>query len=98
MNGIKPEIIPQIIDKNYDFIDLRDPFQYKKLHIRNFINMSSKQLLNKQFSKQKTIILICYQGEEAKEMARLLNQKGYQAYYVEGGFHAFINKPNQKYF
>jgi len=96
--SIKPQDIYQIIDNDYYFIDLRDRFQFEKLHLKNFINIPYEDLSNHQLLHNKPIILICYSGEKAKEIAESLSKQNYQAYYIEGGFQAYLNKPHLKYF
>jgi Rhodanese-related sulfurtransferase len=97
-NNIKPESIYQLINKDYCFIDIRDQYQFKKLHIKNFINVPYTNIYQYQFPIQKSIVLICYSGEKAKRIADDLCQKGYRAYYIDGGFQAVININQSQYY
>lgn len=99
-NAISPETIYQIIDKNINFIDLRDPQQFEKLHIKNFVNIQPDQLFSyvSTLLPHEPICLICYSGKRTQELAKQLCQKGYQAYYIQGGFQAFLNLQNNQYY
>ena len=33
-NAIEPEMIYQLVNQDYTFIDIRDPHQYNQLHIK----------------------------------------------------------------
>ncbi|MFR7590416.1 MAG: rhodanese-like domain-containing protein [Longibaculum sp.] len=100
-NVIQPEMIYQIIDNPHIyFVDIRDNFQYDKLHLKNFINIPEDQFLSQlsMIPKDKMICLICYSGKKTERLAKELCQLGYLAYYIDGGFQAFLNIHNEKYF
>ena len=101
MNAIEPEMLYQIIDNpSICFIDIRDSYQFLKQHIKNFQNIPYDTFINSLSSlpKDKIICLICYSGGQTETLAQELNNNGYQTYYVKGGFQAFLNIHNQKYF
>lgn len=97
--SLLPEMLYQILDQDILFIDLRLPDQFNQLHIKNFINLSHDEVLS-YLSNHKSIpiCLLCYSGKYAKKLAHELNHKGYQAYYIEGGFQAFLNLQNNQYY
>ena len=99
-NAIEPEMIYQLVNLFYSFFDIRDLHQYNQLHIKNFLNIQPDQLLRDilTFSKSKPIVLICYSGKRTEELSRQLSQLGFQAYYISGGFQAFLNVQNDMYF
>lgn len=92
--SIKPSKLYSLVYQDSYFIDLRDNYSFSKLHILNFINISQEQLpfFINLLSKDKPIYLICYSGEKAKEICLKLRDKGYQAFYIEGGFQAFLDQ------
>lgn len=99
-NAIEPKMIYQLVDQDYTLIDIRDSHQYNELHIKNFVNIQPDQLLTSlsAFPKSKPLVLICYSGKRTAELSRQLLQLGYRAYYVTGGFQAFLNIQNDIYF
>ena len=97
-NAIQPEEIYQLIDQDICFIDIRDPYQFKKLHLKNFQNIPYDQLDITSFPHHQPIVLLCYSGKRTEELSKQLNLLGYQAYYIQGGIQAFLNIHNEKYF
>lgn len=100
-NAIEPEMLYQIIDnQNICFIDIRDQFQFQRQHLKNFQNIPDEMFSSSFLSlpKDKIICLICYSGKRTEKLANDLCRMGYEAYYVNGGFQAFLNIHNEKYF
>ncbi len=97
-NAIQPEMIYQLINQNLCFIDIRDPYQFKKLHLKNFQNIPYDQLDITLLPHHQPIVLLCYSGKRTEELSKELNALGYQSYYIQGGFQAFLNIHNEKYF
>lgn len=98
--SINPQKVPQLIYNDAYFIDIRDKYQFDDLHIKNFINIPNEQVLSylPTLSKNKPIYLICQSGHKAKELTLQLRQMNYQAYYIDGGFQAFMSIPPTKYY
>lgn len=99
-NAILPASLYQIIDRDIYFIDIRDTKQFDNLHIKNFKNIQPENLFSyvSTLSLNKPICLMCYSGKKAENLVKELIQRGYSAYYVLGGFQAFLNIQNNKYF
>ena len=99
-DAIVPSQIYQLIYTDATFIDLRDDYSFDQLHIKNFINMSSDQLLSSmhQFPLDKPIYLICYTGKQSQKVCQKLRSLGYDSYYIQGGFDAFLSIPPAKYY
>lgn len=97
---INPQDIPHIINTDAYFIDLRDKYQFDDLHIKNFVNIPYEQFSSylPTLSKNKPIYLLCQSGHIAKKLALELVKQNYQAYYIDGGFQAFINIPPSMYY
>lgn len=93
-NKIPISKLPSILKKDYQFVDIRDPFEYKKIHFKNFINIPIDEFdLNKYyFSKKEPLILLCYSGKRSKELADQLCNQGYKAYSIEGGMYSILHQ------
>lgn len=93
-NKIPISKLSSILNKNYQFVDLRDPYEYKKLHLQNFINIPFDQfdLNHYHFSKKEPLILLCYSGRQSQKLADTLRKQGYQAYSIEGGFYTIMQQ------
>lgn len=99
-NSIDPQTIYQLINQDVTLVDIRDKYQFDELHIKNFTHVSYQDFpaFISSAPKNKPIYILCYSGGLAKKLANQLRNLGYEAYYFEGGFQAFLNPPNQIYF
>lgn len=89
---IDPMKLMEIIDFDYNFIDIRTEFDFKREHIKNFINIpytNTEQI--KRLSKFKKIILLCYSGKLSFDFSTKLNNLGFDSYSIKGGFEAVVN-------
>ena len=70
-NVIPIQKIPSMLENDYQFVDLRDPYEYKKIHLTKFTNIPYEKFnLNQyHFSKKEPLILICYSGAKSKKLA-----------------------------
>lgn len=93
-NKIPISKLTSLLQKDYQFVDLRDPYEYKKLHFKKFINIPYEEFnLDKYyFSKTEPLVLLCYSGNKSKELADSLCQQGYKAYSIEGGFYSIMHQ------
>lgn len=98
--AINPTLLYQIVNKDAYLIDIRDSHQFNDLHLKNFTNMTKEHFFAslQTISKNKPIYLMCYQGVGTQDMCNQLRSMGYLAYYIEGGFQAFLNLTNTKYY
>lgn len=91
MNEIKISVdkLPFLLKNDYQFIDLRDPYEFKQLHLMKFINIPYENFnpINLHLSKNIPIILLCYSGVKSLNLAKELRKQGYQAYSIDGGFY-----------
>lgn len=92
--------LANIINTDCLLIDLRDSYQFKKTHIKNFINIPYHDFINQKYNlpKNKPIYLICQSGTLAKKEAESLRLQNYQAYYIEGGINALLEIPPSIYY
>lgn len=98
--SINPTELYQLIHQDAIFIDIRETQQFNDLHIKNFINIPYAQFtLNMPlFPKNKPLYILCNLGQQAKQLVTQLRQQNYQAFYIDGGFQAFLNIPSSKYY
>ena len=84
------EIDRYIFNKNYLLVDVRQPADYRKTHIRGAVCIPREYLLERVRGLGKTIpILYCDRGGASLDTARKLARKGYQTRSVIGGFEAY---------
>lgn len=98
--SISSTALKDIVYTDSLFIDLRDPYQFQKQHVINFINIPYHHFINQitKLPKNKPIYLICQSGKLARKEADNLRLQNYQAYYIEGGMNALLNTPASKYY
>lgn len=92
--AIDPQNLYKFINDDLYFIDIRDQYQFRKQHIKNFHNIPYEQLSYSSLPKDKPLCFICSTGKTTKTLVRDLRQRGYNAYYIEGGFKAFLSTLN----
>lgn len=99
-NQIPISKLPAILQKDYQFVDLRDPFEFQKVHFKNFINIPLDEfdLNTYYFSKKEPLILLCYSGQSSKKLAEQLRQDGYKAYSIEGGMYSILHQNQSENF
>lgn len=92
--------IPDLLQHNYQFIDLRNPNDFAREHLTKFRNIPYDSLQEKIVSLDKhiPIIFVCYTGAKSFHLANSLNKKGYHCYSINGGFYAITLPDNNKYY
>lgn len=84
------EIDRYIFNKNYLLVDVRQPADYRKTHIRGAVCIPREYLLERVRGLGKTIpILYCDRGGLSMQVARELQEHGYRAVSVVGGIQAY---------
>ena len=98
-NVIPIQKIPSILENDYQFIDLRDPYEYKKVHLTKFTNIPYEKFDHNQyyFSKKEPLTSVRNKFLEeitctSKKLADDLCQQGYDAYSIEGGFYSILHQ------
>lgn len=78
-------------DPNVIIVDLRDESDYKKMHVKNAINIKNEKLFNRleKLDKNKTIVLYCERGSLSLIAAKQLSELGYTVKAVIGGFNMY---------
>lgn len=84
------EIDRYIFDKSYLLVDVRQPAEYRKLHIRGAVCIPYEYLPERIRGLGKIVpILYCDRGGLSMQAARDLQEKGYRAISVVGGIKAY---------
>ena len=71
-------------------MDIRDAEEAFKNPIENSIVLSGESVLSKEFDSTKKIIVVCAQGHVSDFVAQRLQEKGYDAYSVDGGYVSIV--------
>jgi len=83
-------------NKQYLFIDIREPIEFSTRHIAGFTNMRVGDLVAgeeyKKLDIKKTIVLICEVGERGSAIAVFLRVRGYQALFIDKGIRGWQEK------
>ncbi len=84
------EIDRYIFDRNYLLVDVRQPADYRREHIRGAVCIPYESLKVRIRGLGTTIpILYCERGGLSMQAARELEEEGYQALSVVGGIRAY---------
>ncbi len=72
---------------NYQYIDVRESYEYSGGHVKGFKNIASGNILNGNFnlSKDKKVVVICRSGSRSKKVATYLDKEGYEVINVKDG-------------
>lgn len=75
-------------------IDLRSEEDFEKETYPGALNIYWEELGERmdEVSKDIPVYLICYTGQKSDEIAQDLQEQGYEAYSVEGGYRAYLRK------
>ena len=76
-----------------NIIDIRSNQSYNNNHIPNAKNIPSQLLIsnpNKYLEKEKTYYIYCQKGSSSIRVCSLLNNLGYKAININGGYEAWI--------
>lgn len=95
------DFINNINNPEYIIIDIRDKNEFLNSNIPNSINIPYTTLKNKYkilLSKNNNYFIICTKGITSIEMSAFLNNHGYNAISVLGGYNAYISLANRIHF
>ena len=92
--------IPDLLQQNYQFIDLRNPSDFAREHLTKFKNIphDSFQIETAGIGKTMPVIFLCYTGAKSLALAKSLNEQGYNCYSINGGYYAIMSPVNDKYY
>lgn len=95
------DFINNINNPNYKIIDIREKREFLKSNIPNSINIPYTTIKNKYknfLNLNENYYIICTKGITAIEIASFLNNHGFNAISVLGGYNAYISLANRIYF
>lgn len=84
-------------ESKYFVVDVRDQVDYDEGHIEGAINIPYENIVEtenlQKLSTDKTIVLVGYNGTDASQVARIINQLGYDSYALLYGMRVWT--PNE---
>ena len=94
--------VQQYYDDNRDKIlfDVRALEEYEKETIEASIHYyweDNKEEFEAKYSKDTPIYILCYTGQKSEEIEDILDEMGYEAYSLDGGFVAYLRWKFNKY-
>ncbi|RHW41704.1 rhodanese-like domain-containing protein [Neobacillus notoginsengisoli] len=87
------ELKPMLKDQAIQFVDVRNPGEFRDRHIHEFKNIPLHQLSQKasQLNKEKEVVVICQSGMRSSKAARQLKILGFNNITnVKGGMSAWL--------
>ena len=92
------EVDASLFRKDYVVIDIREPRDYRKRHLKGAICIPYERLEEGvAFLKRQELILYCERGATSMMAARDLSKKGYHVKSVVGGIQAYSGKNVESY-
>ncbi len=92
------EIDSFLFQEGYTVIDIRDPREFRRLHLKGAVCIPYKQLEKRvRFLKKQTLVLYCERGGTSLMAARELAAKGYQVKSMIGGIQAYRGRNLESY-
>lgn len=75
-------------------LDLRKAEDYQKETIKEAVSMPYQEFEGRygELSKERTIYVFCYTGDVSRSVVAFLEEKGYTAVHVEGGFRSYLRQ------
>ncbi len=97
--NVTPEVVKGLLnDKDYQFIDVREPFEYAAGHIKKAINIPLGIIDNNlgKINKDKKIVFICKSGGRSSMASKKVSKLGYDVYNMTGGMNAWTYDVKKK--
>jgi rhodanese-related sulfurtransferase len=84
-------VAERLADRSVIVIDVRQPAEWRRGHIRASLNLPLTQLGSRlhRLPNDKTIVAVCASGHRSAVAARTLQRAGYQAENLKGGMRAW---------
>jgi len=85
------EVAERLADRCVLVIDVRQPAEWRRGHIRGSINLPLTQLASRiqELPNDKAVVAVCASGHRSAIATRTLQRAGYQAENLKGGMHAW---------
>ncbi|MCI8863493.1 MAG: rhodanese-like domain-containing protein [Lachnospiraceae bacterium] len=92
------EIDSYLFRDGYVVIDLREPKEFRRLHLKGAVCIPYEQLEERvRFLRNQILILYCERGGTSLMAARELSAKGYQVKTMIGGIQAYEGRNSESY-
>ena len=92
------EIDAYLFREGYVVIDLREPREFRKLHLKGAVCIPYEQLEEGvRFLRNQILILYCERGGTSLMAARELSEKGYRVKTMIGGIQAYQGRNSERY-
>lgn len=88
MNTITIDELEKLDTENITIIDIRKPEDYKRGTYKNAVNIGVDNLT--QVPKDKPVYVLCYTGDNSVYAVEELEDMGYEAYNIKGGWRAYL--------
>ena len=92
------EIDAYLFREGYVVVDLREPREFRRRHIKGAVCIPYEDLENRvRFLKNQTLVLYCERGGSSLMAAKNLSAKGYRVISVIGGIQAYTGRNLESY-
>lgn len=92
------EIDAFLFREGYTVIDIREPRDFRRLHLKGAVCIPYEQLEDRvRFLKKQTLVLYCERGGTSLMAARALAEKGYRVKTMIGGIQAYRGRNLESY-
>ncbi|MFA9466963.1 MAG: ATP-binding protein, partial [Velocimicrobium sp.] len=91
-NVIRVEELEKIENESIYILDIRSKEEHAKGSMEGAINIPM-EIVEKELDsipKEKEIYVLCHTGEKSMDIVELLEENGYRAYNIEGGYRSFL--------
>lgn len=99
MNSITIEQLEQLAANRITVVDIRKEEDYKRGSFEGAVNLPSEEFAARmgEIEKEKPVYILCHTGERSVEIVDRLNDSGYDAYNIEGGYRALLRLQLERY-
>jgi rhodanese-related sulfurtransferase len=92
------EIDSYLFREGYVVIDLREPREFRRLHLKGAVCIPYDQLEERvRLLKNETLVLYCERGGTSLMAAKVLSEKGYRVKTMVGGIQAYRGRNYESY-
>ena len=91
---ITPERANELLDAGAQFVDVREPYEHEAGHVAGdrYVPLNDLPTEAASIDKDKPVVVYCRSGSRASTAADALEASGWEAYNLEGGFVAWLEK------
>jgi rhodanese-related sulfurtransferase len=87
------EVAERLADRSVLVIDVRQPAEWRRGHIRGSLNLPLTQLASRLHAlpNDKPVVAVCASGHRSAIATRTLQRAGYQAENLKGGMRSWVH-------